>query len=50
MSAETFKVAVVQMASHPDDAMAKAAKVAARLREAAGQGALQCVKIRSHAF
>ena len=34
-----FKVAVVQMASNPNDAMATAGVAAARLREAAGQGA-----------
>jgi len=34
-----FKVAVVQMASNPNDALATAGDAAARLREAAGQGA-----------
>lgn len=34
-----FKVAVVQMASNPNDAMATAEDAAARLREAAAQGA-----------
>ncbi len=39
MNTAPFKVAVVQMASHPDDAMATSIEVAGRLREAAGQGA-----------
>ena len=34
-----FKVAVVQMASNPNDSLATAGAAAARLREAAGQGA-----------
>ena len=34
-----FKVAVVQMASNPNDALATAGDAAARLREAAAQGA-----------
>lgn len=34
-----FKVAVVQMASNPNDSLATAGLAAARLREAAGQGA-----------
>lgn len=34
-----FKAAVVQMASHPDDALATAEAAAARLREAAANGA-----------
>lgn len=43
MTSDPFTVAVVQIASHPDDSMATAIKVAAKLREAAQHHAMLAV-------